>query len=268
MYIHRLTVTRWRRLFFSFILTLSRSISTPVQRVYGVLQIVRTGEPSAMRRKATAPSTPDRSSYHHGTLRQSLLEAGEALLREKGFKGFTLRECARRAGVSHAAPKHHFGDVKGFLTEIAAGGFDELTRMLRERIADATTLDEEFIATTRAYVEFAQAQPEHFRIMFRDDLLCAESDRLATAMQLTFTELTNVILRQRGEPEIRCEEVERDQSIVAILDDIMIGWCHVHGLAHLILERQLPPVPAELQDGMLITVSTRLAQLIQHGGKS
>ena len=63
---------------------------------------------------------PPKSAYHHGDLRTALLDAGDTVLAEHGLRGFTLRECARRAGVSHAAPKHHFSDVRGFLTAIAA----------------------------------------------------------------------------------------------------------------------------------------------------
>ena len=63
-----------------------------------------------------------KTSYHHGDLKEALLAAAESVLDDHGLQGFTLRECARRAGVSHAAPKHHFGDVRGVLTEVAARG--------------------------------------------------------------------------------------------------------------------------------------------------
>ena len=57
-----------------------------------------------------------RGGYHHGDLRQAMITAAEAVLAEKGLAGFTLRECARRAGVSPAAPAHHFGNLTGLLT--------------------------------------------------------------------------------------------------------------------------------------------------------
>ena len=68
-----------------------------------------------------------RGGYHHGDLRQAMIEAAEAVLAEKGVGGFTLRECARRAGVSPAAPAHHFGNLVGLLTAIATLGFDDLS---------------------------------------------------------------------------------------------------------------------------------------------
>ena len=65
--------------------------------------------------------------YHHGELREALVVAGRKLLEEKGVRGFTLRECARRAAVSHAAPAHHFASIDDLLAEIATLGYHELT---------------------------------------------------------------------------------------------------------------------------------------------
>src|SRR5579864_3074733 len=65
--------------------------------------------------------------YHHGELREALAVAGRKLLEEKGLRGFTLRECARRAQVSHAAPAHHFASLDDLLAEIATRGYHELT---------------------------------------------------------------------------------------------------------------------------------------------
>jgi AcrR family transcriptional regulator len=206
-----------------------------------------------------------KSNYHHGSLRQALLDAGDGVLREQGLKGFTLRECARRAGVSHAAPKHHFGDVTGFLTEIAALGFTRLTAALGAEIAGATNLDEEFIATTRAYVGFAEEYPEHFRIMFRYDLLDDNAPTLRQAAVETFRLLTNVILRQRGEPELSASEYASGGEVifVNVIHDIVIGWSHIHGLAHLKLERQLTMVPADMHEVLLVKASRRLATMLR-----
>lgn len=72
------------------------------------------------------------SSYHHGALREALLKAAEAVLLEHGVEGFTLRECARRAQVSHGAPAHHFGDVRGLLSEFTAVSFEQLDALMSE----------------------------------------------------------------------------------------------------------------------------------------
>jgi len=202
--------------------------------------------------------------YHHGDLREALLAASEDVLRERGLQGFTLRECARRAGVSHAAPKHHFGDVRGVLTAIAARGFRRLTRRLRARMrAAGADLDAQFLATSEAYVGFAEAYPEHFRIMFRSDLVDMKSAPLIDAALETFTELTNVIRRQRGEPEVDSAALDSEISAAPLLHDSLIGWCHVHGLAHLKLEGQLAMVPRSLLEQAMRATGQRLGRMIR-----
>ena len=79
-----------------------------------------------MIKRAARPAR--RRDYHHGDLRRALLDATEALLLESGLETFSLRECARRAGVSHGAPAHHFGDVRGLLTAFATVGFERLVQ--------------------------------------------------------------------------------------------------------------------------------------------
>jgi len=207
-----------------------------------------------------------KTAYHHGDLKEALLDAAEAVLRDNGLQGFTLRECARRAGVSHAAPKHHFDDVRGVLTEIAARGFRQLSRRLRSKLrAAGDDLEAQFIATTDAYVGFAEAHPEHFRIMFRCDLVNLDSPNLTVAARETFTELTNVIRRQRGEADIAPESLDGAMTSTQLINDILIGWCHIHGYAHLKLEGQLPMVPKALHKELLITASRRLGRMIRSG---
>jgi AcrR family transcriptional regulator len=209
-----------------------------------------------------------RPAYHHGDLKEALLTAAEAVLDDRGLHGFTLRECARRAGVSHAAPKHHFGDVRGVLTEIAARGFHQLNRRLRSKLrAAGADLDAQFAATSDAYVGFAEAHPEHFRIMFRSDLVDVCAPSLMGAALETFTELTNVIRRQRGEPDIDATSLQACMTSTQLINDILIGWCHIHGYAHLKLEGQLTMIPKALQKQMLNTASHRLAMLIRADAK-
>jgi AcrR family transcriptional regulator len=203
-------------------------------------------------------------SYHHGDLHEALLAAADDVLRDRGLQGFTLRECARRAGVSHAAPKHHFGDARGLLTEVAARGFTRLTRALRAKLkAAGDDLDAQFAATADAYAGFAQSYPEHFRIMFRADLVDAGSAVLVAAAYETFTELTNVIRRQRGEADIAEDALDASIGCAGLLDDILIGWCHVHGYAHLNLEGQLSMVPKARRKRLARDASGRLARLIR-----
>lgn len=204
-----------------------------------------------------------KNSYHHGDLRKALLEAADTLLAEHGLQGFTLRACARLAGVSHMAPKHHFKDARGLLRAVAERGYMRLVGKLRDRLqAAAGDLDAEMFATAQAYVEFAEAYPEHFRIMFRADLLAFDMQEPPEPVIATFTELTNVILRQRGEPELDVAQMTAPKSS-AVVNDIVIGWCYVHGYAHLRLEQQLVMVAEEEHLAQLRTASLRLAHLIQ-----
>jgi AcrR family transcriptional regulator len=204
-----------------------------------------------------------KATYHHGDLRNGLLDAADKVLQSHGFQGFTLRACARLAGVSHTAPKHHFGDVRGLLRALAERGFKRLVERLRMELSLAgDDLQAQMYATAKAYVEFAQTYPEHFRIMFRSDLLGFDMSNPPDPVVATFTELTNVILRQRGEPEITGSEMAAEKSS-ALVNDIIIGWCHVHGYAHLRLEGQLAMVAEEEHLAQLELSADRLSQLIQ-----
>ena len=182
-----------------------------------------------------------KARYHHGDLRAALLDAAEALLAERGFAGFTLRECARRAGVSHAAPAHHFGSAAGMLTALAARGFERLVNAVRDarRAASETDLDAQLAATMRAYVGYARREPELFRLMFRREVLLEEDAALHGAAEATYAELTNVIRAQRGEAPIGPQDLGVLRTTTRLVEDILVGWCHIHGLAHLLIEGQL-----------------------------
>ena len=206
-----------------------------------------------------------KTSYHHGDLYSALLAAGESVLAENGLRGFTLRECARRAGVSHAAPKHHFGDVSGFLSAIAARGYERLTERLEGELAGATNLEEEFLATTVAYVGFAEDYPEHFRIMFRADLIDMQSPVVTEAATGAFTVLTNVIRRQRGKPEASRVDVFEGSAVQEVGPDILVGWSHIHGFAHLMLEDRLGNPDETTRMEMMRGSAKRLSALITSG---
>ena len=103
-------------------------------------------------------------AYHHGALRDALVEATEAILAERGLEGFTLREAARRVGVSAAAPLHHFGSAAGLLTEVAILGFEALTRHLREGArSGGNDPGARLRAQGTGYVRFALAHPARFQ---------------------------------------------------------------------------------------------------------
>jgi AcrR family transcriptional regulator len=127
---------------------------------------------------STAPSAlAARPSYHHGDLRAALLAAGEVELTEKGVEGFSLRSVAKRAGVSHAAPAHHFGDTQGLLTALAAEGFRHFQATLDAREVGATDARDKAVRAGLGYLEFAVSRPALFRLIFsssRPDYASAE----------------------------------------------------------------------------------------------
>ena len=100
---------------------------------------------------------PAKRPYHHVNLKQSLLDAAVALIGEVGPQAFTLREVARRAGVSHNAPYRHFRDKDDLLAEVAAQGFDQLTESMKEAMARGKTAAERLSLAGRGYVQFAFA---------------------------------------------------------------------------------------------------------------
>src|SRR4030081_3176285 len=113
----------------------------------------------------------EEARYHHGALHDALLKAAERVLERDGLAGLTLRAVAREAGVSHAAPTHHFGDLTGLLSELAAIGF----RMFNAAMAAANNSEThpmmKGMASAKAYVAFAQAHPGMYGLMFRNERL-------------------------------------------------------------------------------------------------
>jgi AcrR family transcriptional regulator len=175
-------------------------------------------------------------TYHHGQLRQALIQAAEMILAESGIDALTLRAAARRAGVSPAAPAHHFGSLQGLLTEVAILGFEALAAELEAGNArggadPAARLREQGLG----YVRFALAHPGRFLLMFRKELLDREQPRLQAAGARAFALLAEVVREVRGLGTAPPLAVE-DRAF------LLLAWSAVHGFAHLALEGQLDPM--------------------------
>lgn len=153
-------------------------------------------------------------TYHHGNLRRELLDAALGEIRTEGAAGLSLRELARRAGVSHAAPAHHFGDKTGLLTAIAVEGFELLADALRAGLDQG-----HFIDAGLAYVRFAVEHPAHFEVMWRPDLYRADDPDLVAAEAQT----SALLYGPAG-----AEFPDADTTLVATA-----GWAFVHGFANL-----------------------------------
>ncbi len=114
-------------------------------------------------------------NYHHGDLHSALLEAALTVLDELGPQGLTIREVARRAGVSHAAPYRHFADKDALILAVVEQGFALMqdTMDARREAAPADPVHQ-FAASGLAYVDFALQHPAHYRVMFSGDLLSSK----------------------------------------------------------------------------------------------
>lgn len=163
--------------------------------------------------------------YHHGDLRRALLDEALAAIERGGPGSISLRELARRAGVSHAAPAHHFGDKIGLLTAIAVEGFDLFADELNAAF-DATG---SFLEVGVAYVGFAVRHRAQFEVMFRPELLRAGDPALAAARERSRQALYGLLGSVPLEPG-----VDTMRAGVA-------AWALVHGLATLYLDGNLPP---------------------------
>lgn len=137
-----------------------------------------------------------RKSYHHGNLRQALVEATLQLIEEKGPLGFTLAEAARVAGVSPAAPYRHFRGREDLLEEVARQGFEMFADALARAAASggASPLRALF-ATGRAYLDFAEAHPGHYQAMFESGVTVAGNADLSRAANRALSVLIGVAAR-------------------------------------------------------------------------
>ena len=153
------------------------------------------------------------STYHHGDLRSVLLGSASELLEEQGLAALSLREVARRAGVSHNAPYRHFPDRDGLLAELAAEGFRQLGEVMAANQGRAMG---------EAYVRFALEHPSRFRLMFGGQLKLRQYAALAEAARKTHEALVRAFRAQAG-------IADPEKAAAA-------AWSLVHGLAQLLLD--------------------------------
>lgn len=171
----------------------------------------------------------DERPYHHGDLRAALLSAAEAELAARGIEGFSLRAVAKRAGVSHAAPAHHFGDTPGLLTALAAEGFRRFLAVQHAREAQATADPQaQLVAAGLGYLDFALSRPALFRLMFGSSRPDFAAEDLASAADAAYRHLVAQVVACGGTPR----------------DDVAAVWGLAHGLADLVAAGRMHPLQA------------------------
>jgi AcrR family transcriptional regulator len=181
-------------------------------------------------KKPPSSTETRRDSYHHGDLKRALTGAALSLVAERGPKGFTLTEAARRAGVSAAAPYRHFTDKAHLLATVAEQGFVELHTALTVAADAASDPVGKLVAIGRAYVRWAVTHPDHYRVMFGADTSKAEHPSLALAAGQAFDELLAAITRCQDEGMMRAGKPREIAGPI---------WSLVHGIASLAIDGEL-----------------------------
>jgi AcrR family transcriptional regulator len=173
---------------------------------------------------------PPAAPYHHGDLRRALIDTALAMVTEEGRWNFTLREVARRAGVSHAAPYNHFANKSALLAEVAAVGFEGLRREMLAVARGLRSSRQALPGIATAYVRFGVEHPAHYRLMFGPELATEPSQVLQQASDAAFAVLTSTLERGQAAGELRRGSV-RDHALAA--------WSLVHGLTTLLIDERL-----------------------------
>lgn len=215
----------------------------------------RTIRPAAKRRPARAltdrPAPGRRRSagetpYHHGDLHDALLAAAERVLERDGLPGLTLRAVAREAGVSHAAPTHHFGDLTGLLSELAAIGFRRFNEAMVAAGNTETLPVMKALARAKAYVAYAQARPGMYGLMFRTERLDMTRPSLHEAATASFQGLATAVTLGRNEKPsgAALQTLSLDQAAA-----IARAWSLVHGFTTLLLDGRLKDILHRLPEG-------------------
>jgi AcrR family transcriptional regulator len=199
-------------------------------------------------RPATRRRPAGETPYHHGDLHDALLAAAERVLERDGLSGLTLRAVAREAGVSHAAPTHHFGDLTGLLSELAAIGFRRFNAAMVAAGNTETLPLMKALARAKAYVAYAQARPGMYGLMFRTERLDMTRPSLHEAATASFEGLaTAVSLSLSRNEKLTGEALETlslDQAAA-----IARAWSLVHGFTMLLLDGRLKDILHRLPEG-------------------
>ncbi|MFO0691968.1 MAG: TetR/AcrR family transcriptional regulator [Polyangiales bacterium] len=200
--------------------------------------------------------------YHHGNLRKALLDAALALLDEQGVEALSLREVARRAGVSHAAPYRHFEDKDALVAAVAEVSFDELTATMRARMAPFEEGSvESLLASGHGYVEYAVTRPSRFRVVFGPVLSglagTVDARRRHPALWAAGDRCYGVMLGAVTAAQARGLVREGDSRPLA-----HVAWSTVHGLSSLLLDGQLG-IPLSDRPAIETIAATTLRMLFE-----
>lgn len=174
-----------------------------------------------------------RKTYHHGDLRNALLQSALSMVEEKGLEHLSLRKVAASVGVSHAAPEHHFPSLRHLFNAMAVWGFETFVRTIGEALSRAPAEGAEMLrAGRRGYLGFASAHPNVLRLMFNSGLLDWTAEDLCRVADAAYAQLLDLSAPAAEYLGLRTE-VER-----RALADLV--WSQIHGEALLMIDKKLP----------------------------
>ena len=195
----------------------------------------------------------ERQRYHHGDLRRAVLDGAIAVIAEHGPGALSLRDIARKAGVSHAAPAHHFGDKAGVLTAIAIEGFEGLAAATGEAMKTR-----DIVEGGVAYIRYAVDHPAHYEVMFRPDLLRNDDPGLNAARASGAAVLLGAV---RG-------TLPSDASDEQIFDGVMAAWAFGHGFASLWSRGNVPVAPDTDAEAVARRAAAAFVQMVMAGAST
>ena len=173
--------------------------------------------------------------YHHGALREALIKAAEQIITERGISEFSLRETARRAGVTSSAPAYHFKDTRGLLTAVAAVALEKAERDLLDKDPAARVR-----GTAAAYLKFALEERAKFSLMWRIDLI----DRASPDYSAAVRKATGVLLRSQRDIRALADPIVPSTDVKARIaqlknpafESAVSAWTLVHGFSTLAVD--------------------------------
>jgi AcrR family transcriptional regulator len=195
-----------------------------------------------------------RERYHHGALRRAVLDGALAVIDEQGLAALSLREVARRAGVSHAAPAHHFGDKAGVLTAIAIEGFELLAATTRA----ATEPSGSLVEGGTAYIRFATEHRAHYEVMFRPDLYHSDDRHLSSALAAAANVLFDAVRKALGPGASEADTV----------GGVIAAWSFAHGFASLWSAGNIPGSSGSDPEDLARQAAAALVQLARSGASA
>lgn len=180
------------------------------------------------------PTLKQDKKYHHGDLRNELIRIAAEMLADGGVEALSLRDVAKRAGVSHNAPYQHFADKEALIAAIAQQGFQRLSEAVDAAVASASDAPARLIAVGRAYVGFMAGHPAYLQVMFGAFPHTHYPDLAQTALD-TLNRLVQIVREGQADGTIRAGDAGEIAGLI---------WMTVHGLSTAVIAQKIPVLVA------------------------